>query len=108
MENIFTPEMANMPVTYGDLMAILTPLMEEVTKGNSDITMKMIDKLGDYMVKIRDDAEYNRLRDIRFVLTYLAKLWGCDRDRMYDSYKSWSEEFDKLNKPTADLEDANG
>ena len=106
MDNILTPEQAKMPVTYGELLAIFKPVMDEVAKHSTnyadtlqDGTLKIINKLTDHLVVVQNDADYKRQRDIRFVLGYLARLWGCDKDMMYDSYKHWCEEFDKLNKP---------
>ena len=102
MKDIFTPEQANMTVTYGELMKILTPLIEMITQGSSDLAVKNAEIMSDYIIKIRDNASYERQRDIRFVLNYLARLWGCSKDIMYDNYQSWCDEFDKLNKPQKD------
>ena len=115
MDNIFTPEEANQPVTYGDLALILGEMINNLSKESinytntlQENTFKLIDTITDHMVKIRNDASYERQRDIRFVLGYLASLWGCDNDRMYNNYKHWCEEFDKLNRPKTNSEDTNG
>ena len=107
MENMFTPEQANMPVTYGNLMAILTPLMKMTTEGNSYITFKSAELLSDYMVQIRDDADYNRQRDIRFVINLIAQIGNYDKNVLDSEYKRWCDEFDKLNKPKDNSEGAN-
>ena len=99
MENMLTPEQANMPVTYGDLMAILTPLMEMEINGNTDIILKNAEILSDHMVQIRDDADYNRQRDIRFVINLIAQIGNYDKNVLNSEYNRWCEEFDKLNKP---------
>jgi hypothetical protein len=114
MKNILTPEEANKPVTYGDLVLILGETIKNLGQESikysdtlQENTFKLIDTMTDHMVKMRDDASYERQRDIRFVLGYIARLWGCDRDTMYDNYKNWCEEFDKLNKPKTNPEDVN-
>ena len=99
MDNIFTPEQTNMPVTYGDLMNILTPMMDMVTQGGSDISLKIAEKLSDFMVQIRDDADYKRQRDLRFVINLIAQMGRYDKEVIYSEYQRWCEEFDKLNRP---------
>lgn len=115
MNNTFTPEEANMPVTYGELLTILTSLNQELCKHSIDYTntlqeqtFKIIDKLTNHIVEIRDDAEYKRQRDTRFMMGLLAQLYHCDPEVMRNEYKRWCEEFDKLNKPKTDSEDVNG
>lgn len=115
MENILTPEEANKPVTYGDLLTILCDTIKNLGQESikysdtlQENTFKIIDKLTDSIVGVRDNASYERQRDIRFVLGYLARLWGCSKDMIYDNYQSWCDEFDKLNKPQNDLEEKNG
>ena len=115
MNNTFTPEEANTPVTYGELLTILTSLNQELSKCSIDYTntlqeqtFKIIDKLTDHIVEIRDDAEYKRQRDVRFMMGLLAQLYHCDTEAMRNEYKRWCEEFDKLNKPTTNSEDVNG
>jgi hypothetical protein len=106
MDNILTPGEANKSVTYGDLITILSSIVKNIGEESvkysdtlQDNTFKIIDKLTDSLVGVRDIASYERQRDIRFVLGYLARLWGCSKDMMYDNYQSWCDEFDKLNKP---------
>jgi hypothetical protein len=115
MENIFTPEEANKPVTYGDLAIILGETIKNLGQESikysdtlQENTFKLVNTMTDHMVKIRDNASYERQRDIRFVLGYLSRLCGCDKDAMYDNYMRWCEEFDKLNRPQTNSEDANG
>ena len=112
MDNILTPEEANKPVTYGDLALILGETIKNLGQESikysdalQENAFKLIGTMTDHMVNIRDNASYERQRDIRFVLGYLAILWGCDKDAMYDNYKHWCEEFDKLNKPQNDSEE---
>ncbi len=115
MNNILTPEEANKPVTYGDLALILGDTVKNLSQESikysdtlQENTFKLVDTMTNHMVKIRDNASYERQRDIRFVLAYLARLWGCNNDIMYDNYKRWCDEFDKLNKPHNEPEDTNG
>ena len=115
MDNILTPEQAQTLVTYSDLALILGETIKNLGQESinySDTlqknTFRLIDQMTDHIVKIRDNASYERQRDIRFVLGYLARLWGCDKDAMYDNYKHWCEEFDKLNKPQISEEKKDG
>ena len=115
MNNTFTPEEANMPVTYGELLTILTSLNQELSKYSIDYTntlqgqtFKIIDKLTDHIVAIRDDAEYKRQRDMHFMLGLFAQFHMCDKEVLHKEYRRWCEEFDRLNKPKNDSEDANG
>ena len=108
MNNILTPEEANKPVTYGDLMTILESMTENITQGESDMILKIADKLTDYMVRIRDDAEYKRQRDIHFLINYLSQQHLYQSGHLFDIYQNWCDEFDKLNKPQNESEDANG
>lgn len=106
MENIFTPEEANKPVTYGELATILQAVMGELAKNSindvdtlQDGTFKVIKKLTDSIVQVRDDANYNRQRDFRFIVNLIAQIGHYDKDVIYAEYQRWCGEFDKLNKP---------
>lgn len=111
MENMFTPEEANTPVTYGELATILQMAANEIAKNSvnvvdtlQDDTFKVIEKLTDSMVQIRDDADYKRQRDLRFMINLVSQIGHYDKDVIYANYKRWCEEFDKLNKPQKDEE----
>lgn len=114
MDNIFTPEEANMPVTYGELLTIFKSVLDEIAKHSiyTDTLQKhifeIINKLTDRIVTIRDDAEYKRQRDVRFMLGLLVQFHMCDKEVLHKEYRRWCEEFDKLNKSTTDPEDVNG
>lgn len=115
MDNTFTPEEANMLVAYGELLKIFTPIIEELGKASIDYsdtlqesTFKIINKLTDHLVEIRDDAEYKRQRDMHFMLGLFAQFHMCDKEVLHKEYRRWCEEFDKLNKPKTDSEDFNG
>lgn len=114
MENLFTPEEANMPVTYGalaDVLQIYTQTLVEETTGYVDATeegiVKIIDKMTDALATMRKDLDYLRQRDMHFIISYLAREKLCSRDTMFDIYHSWCEEFDKLNKPNTSEEKKN-
>lgn len=111
MNNTFTPEEANKPVTYGELLTILTSLNQELSKYSIDYTdtlqkhtFKIIDKLTEHIVAIRDDAEYKRQRDMHFMLGLFAQFHLCDKEVLHKEYKRWCEEFDELNKPQSKSE----
>ena len=115
MENIFTPEQANMPVTYGELATILQMVIGELAKNSindvdtlQDGTFKVIEKLTDSIVQIRDDSDYKRQRDLRFMINLIAQMGNYDKDVISSEYKRWCEEFDKLNKPQGATEDVHG
>lgn len=109
MDNIFTPEEARKPVTYGDLTLILGETIknlgqESINYSNAlqENTYKLINTITDYMVKIRDNASYERQRDIGFVIGLIAQFNLCDKEVLFKEYHRWCEEFDRLNKPRAD------
>lgn len=114
MGNILTPKEANKSVTYGELMVILESVADNISKSAIDYSdtlqkqiFKVIDTLTDSLVKIRDDAEYKRQRDVHFMIALLAQLNYCNKEVVHKEYQLWCEEFDKLNKPKANPEDTN-
>ena len=111
MENLFTPEEANVPVTYGTLADVLQIYTQEFVKETTDYVddthdgiLKIIDKLTDSLVAMRKDLDYLRQRDMHFIISYLAREKLCSRETLFDIYHSWCEEFDKLNKPNTSEE----
>lgn len=110
MDNIFTPEEAQQPVIYGDLFTILKSVADNISKNAIDLQeriFQVINTLTDSLVKIRDDAEYKRQRDVHFMIGLLAQFNHCDTEVIHKEYQRWCEEFDKLNKPKANPEDTN-
>jgi hypothetical protein len=106
MENILTPEEAKKPVTYGDLAIILGETIKNLGQESikysdtlQENTFKLIDTMTDHMVKIRDDADYKRQRDVRFLIGLIAQFFNCDTEIIHKEYHRWCEEFDKLNRP---------
>jgi hypothetical protein len=115
MKNILSPEEAIKPVTYGDLMIILGETVKNLGQESikysdtlQENTFKLIDKMTDAIVKIHNEAEYKRQRDARFMMGLIAQLYHCDKEIIHIEYQRWCEEFDKLNRPTADSEETNG
>lgn len=115
MDNIFTPEEANMAVTYGELSKILIAIIEELSKNFiNDVdtiqerSFETMRKLTDSLVKICDDIDYKRQRDMHFVLGLISQFNLCDKDILHKEYIRWCAEFDELNKQQNDSEDANG
>lgn len=111
IKNPFTPEEAALPVTYGELFKILVPIIEDIAKHSTkycddsqDGTFKLIGKLADELVKLRNDADYKRQRDLRFMIGLFAQVNYLDKETLYKEYVRWCEEFDKLNKPQEPLE----
>jgi hypothetical protein len=112
MNNILTPEDAKKPVTYGDLATILGETVENLCQESikySDIlqenTFKLIDKTTDALVKIHNETEYKRQRDVRFMMGLIAQLYHCDTSVIHDEYERWCREFDKLNILDLDKEE---
>ena len=88
MGNILTPKEANKSVTYGELMVILESVADNISKSAIDYSdtlqkqiFKVIDTLTDSLVKIRDDAEYKRQRDVHFMIALLAQLNYCNNKK---------------------------
>ena len=114
MDNVFTPEEANMPVTYGELAVVLETLVKEIAKNTAqysddaeDYTLKTISKLMDSIIEMRDNIEYKRVRDMRFTIGLIAQLDYLNKEVILKEYCRWCEEFDKINKPKSNKEDAN-
>lgn len=108
MDNIFTPEEVNKCVAYGDLNLILSEIIKNLSQESikySDTlqegTFKLINTMTDHMVKICDDVDYKRQRDVHFMIGLLAQFNHCDTEVIHKEYRRWCEEFDKLNKPKA-------
>lgn len=97
MDNIFTPEEENMPVTYGALLQILQSMVPAVE--SRDKALDTFDEAIINLVHAVEDLEYRRIRDIHFILSYLAHERLCNRDKFYDGYVEWCKEYDKRNKP---------
>ena len=96
MNNIFTPEEENMPVTYGELLKIFEQLKPAIESRDA-----ALDSFSEEILRIYDilvDAEYKRVRDIHFILSYLAQDRLCNRKEFEDVYLKWCEEYDNLNK----------
>lgn len=114
MDNIFTPEEANKSVTYGELTLILGEIIKNLGQESikysdtlQENTFKLINAITDHIVKIRDDADYKRQRDIRFMIGLIAQFFNCDKEIIHKEYERWCDEFDKLNKPKANPEGTN-
>ena len=80
---------------------ILRPVLEETVKGIAaeqgkldDITDMTISKICDAISDIR----YEMMRDGRFFLGFIAEYTHMNKDALYDGYRQWCEEFDRLNK----------
>lgn len=105
MDNIFTPEEAQMPVTYEALLQILQSLQPAVT--SRDKALDVFDEAMTNLARSVEDLEYRRIRDMHFILSYLASQNLCNRDKLYNMYVDWCGEFDKMNKPKTSKENNN-
>ena len=105
MDNIFTPEEAQMPVTYEALLQILQSLEPAVS--SRDKALDVFDEAIINLVHSVEDFEYRRIRDMHFILSYLASQNLCNRDKLYNMYVDWCGEFDKMNKPKTSKENNN-
>ena len=106
MENIFTPEEANMPVTYGVLLQVLESIRPAID--SRDEALRDLEDAVEILIDGLAEAEYKRVRDMHYILSYLAQERLYNKDKFYDAYLGWCKEYDKLNKPQNDSEDANG
>ena len=84
---------------------ILQPVLEVTIKGIAeeqgkldDITDRMISSIGNAISEIK----YEMVRDRRFILGFLSEYTHIKKDVIYDLYKSWCAEFDRLNKEKKD------
>ena len=103
--NLFTPEEAQMPVTYEALLQIFQSLQPAVT--SRDKALDAFDEAIINLVRSVEDLEYRRIRDMHFVLSYLASQSLCNKDKLYNMYIDWCGDFDKMNKPQKHSEDIN-
>lgn len=79
---------------------MLKPVMEEAAKATAEgiarstkITDKMFSAIADTIQELR----YEMMRDRRFFLGFISEYTHLDKESLYDGYKKWCEEFDKLN-----------
>lgn len=101
MQDIFTLEESSMPVTYGNLLVILQTLIKNISEETlkaDEVTFNGVSNLVDILADRINEIEYRRVRDMHFVLNYLAYLRHCTIDEMKKTYETYCEEFDKLNK----------
>lgn len=80
---------------------LLAPLSKEVanTMENYDKTnAEVLERLFDGIIKQIDKIRYEQERDRRFFIGFFAEYARMNKDALHDFYKSWCEEFDKLNK----------
>lgn len=106
MDNIFTPEEANMPVTYEALLQVLQMMQPAIE--SRDEALRDHELAIERVLDALELAEYKRIRDMRFTLSYLAAIRLCDNEKFYKMYEDWCKEYDKLNKPNATPEGSNG
>ena len=99
IDNILMPERDDSPITHSELETILTTIMEAISQVNSDTLLNFADILSNYVVRIRNEAEYNRLRDLRFMINLVSQMGNYDKNVLYTEYERWCDEFDRLNKP---------
>lgn len=80
---------------------LLAPLSKEVadTIENYDKTnAEVLERLFDGLIKQIEKIRYEQERDRRFFIGFIAEYARMNKDSLYDFYKSWCSEFDKLNK----------
>lgn len=110
IESLFTPEEENLPITYGELFKVLTALTDVLSSGHQTDQEEAIDGIFsviDNAISVIEDAEYKRMRDVRFFLGLISQIHCYDKDILRKEYERWCDAFDKLNKPQSDSEGAN-
>ena len=91
------PEMVNAPVKYGDLAKIFECL-SSMSETSGDAHYKSMEcTLNLISVSIKN-AEYKRIRDVRYFIETICAHNLLDRKKMYKHYVDWCDEYDKLNK----------
>ena len=103
----FTKEQENLPVTHGELLEIITTLTEKLSKDDAvhhhaiyDLFRLYTDKL----VESIEVAEYNRKRDMHYILSRLAAGGFGSKDVLYQDYLKWCGKYDIMHKPKKEEE----
>ena len=101
MDNIFTHEEAAAFVTYNDLAIVLEETLkmvsEEIIKADN-ITFDGLNSIINILADRINDIQYKRIRDMYFILNYLAYQNHCTTYDMRKTYENYCDEFDRLNK----------
>jgi hypothetical protein len=91
-------DLKDKPVTWGDLLetlcAMSTEIMETI-KIADECQDKVVDSLGEHVLKLYNEAEYRRMRSMAFVL---AITGHTDSTKWYPIYEEFCKEYDKLNR----------
>ena len=74
-------------------------MVRVVPVSSRDKALDVFDEAITNLVRSVEDLEYRRIRDMHFILSYLASENLYNRDKFYDMYVDWCKEFDKMNKP---------
>ena len=98
----FTEEQANLPVTHGELLEIITTLTEQLSKNDDVHHHAIYDLFGLYTDKLVESievAEYNRKRDMHYILSRFAAEGFVSKDALYQDYLKWCGKYDMMHKP---------
>lgn len=91
------PEMMDTPVTYGDLVKIFECL-NSMIETSGDAHYRNMECTINLIADSIKNAEYKRIRDVRYFIETICARDLLDRKRMYKHYVEWCDEYDKLNK----------
>jgi hypothetical protein len=97
-----TKEQENLPVTHGELLEIITTLTETISKNDAvhhDAIYDLFRLYTDKLVESIEVAEYNRKRDMHYMLSRLAAEGFGSKDALYQDYLKWCEKYDIMHKP---------
>ena len=80
---------------------LLTPMSEEIIKvfnSRDKLESEALDKVFSAVTDQLKEIRYEQERDRRFFLQLCSQYACVNHEKMQDVYKSWCEEFNKLNK----------
>ena len=98
----FTKEQENRAVTHGELLAIITTLTEAISKNDAthhEAIYNLFRLYTDKLVESIEVAEYNRKRDMHYLLSRLAAEGLGSKDALYQDYLKWCEKYDMMHRP---------
>lgn len=100
-KSILSPEEANQPVTFGSLEMILKQVIESI--GNKDEVLwqsseKCLEMAIDKLVDRINNEHYERCRFEHFIISLIGSIHHVTEESVWENYKQYCKEFDKLNK----------
>ena len=89
-------------VTHNDLKQVLDDLVKKVFDGMEqmdDARLSALTIFRDVVIRELENLEYRRMRDVHFFMNIISSIGYGPIEHLEDYYKTYCEEFDKVNKP---------